>query len=615
MLPRGDVHNGNRNDIARGVFMDKRRIFILLLCATFMFCLFAGRLFWIQVLGAESYSAHDIDLVESSVLQREKAMTLDSGRGDFYDRDMRPLTGEQIYSLAVFPVRADSSDHERQMRRLAEILNVPEAEWISFVSGLKQPALWRPKNESVPYRLTERQIREMESLRLPGVKVLPYTLRYPDSYAARHLIGFISQDPERMREWYGSRLDSGVATLSSPIGASGLEKSFDAFLQGAGKTSISLFTDGRQTPLAGLDARVVRPSNPYYPLKVVTTLDLPIQRNIEALLQQLGMSQGSVVVLDAANGDVVSMASRPQYDPYHVHPERGDWENRALKAIAPGSVFKTVVAAASLEEGLASPQETFMCSGELGKYGLSCWKKDGHGAITFQEAFAVSCNVAFAQAAERLTAEQLQKYADRLGLARKVGWASSASAPGKVFQQFDGEEAGQLFASATPKQDGGVIAQTAIGQRDVRMTPLQAANLVVTLLNGGEAKRPRVVKEIRDRQGGLIMAFDEQELAADDERGISLSTSRTLVEWMKAVVAEGTGKELQRAKWLLAGKSGTAEMTINGQPRVNQWFIGFGPSDKPKYAVSVVVERVAPDSGNKALALFRGVMDILAAAS
>jgi len=342
---------------------------------------------------------------------------------------------------------------------------------------------------------------------------------------------------------------------------------------------------------------------------VTTTLDLRVQRGVESLLDRFGIRQGAVVVLDAENADVIAMASRPDYDPYDVDPEDGRWNNRALKAIAPGSVFKTVVAAAALEEGVARPDETFHCDGTLGQYGFTCWLKSGHGHLTFEEAFAESCNIVFAQVVRRLTGAQVQSYAQKLGLIGKIGWAEGEGAA--RWEQFDAEEVGRTFVGDRPSEDDGVLVQTAIGQRDVRITPLQAANMVVTLLNGGEVASPRVVKDVRYRNGAIVRSFPERTLVERGE-GISGRTGKRITRWMEEVVEFGTGVSLQSAKWKLAGKSGTAETTYAGKPAVNQWFVGFGPAERPRYAVAVVAENVPENDMNRAVAVFRGVMDMLA---
>lgn len=576
----------------------------------------AGRLFWIQVVSATSYASRKVNLIGNSVAQREKGIVLDSGRGDFYDRRMQPLTGQTVQALVVFPVRRGYGGSEAQLDELSRILGVARQRWDAFVSGVKEPQFWTGAaasggtGDGTPLALTDRQAEQIRDLNIPGVKVFDYKLRYPADSVARQLIGFIGENPQLIRERYAGQLASGEIALTTPVGGSGLERSFDALIRGIGPTSISFFTDGSKRPLDGLGTRIVSPQNPFYPLKLVTSLDLDIQRKTEALLDRLGFREGAVVVLDAANADVVAMVSRPQYDRQDIHPERQDWSNHALKALIPGSVFKTVVAAAALEAHAVEPQETFECDGELGKYGFSCWKKGGHGLITFEEAFAESCNITFAKVMERLTASQLEEAAAKLGLGRTVGWTGSVLRD-KAFHQFDAEEAGQVFAAGTPKDDDGVKVQTAIGQRDVRISPLQAANLVVTLLHHGEVRSPRVVKEVRYRNDRIMLSFPEKTLVSRKD-GISRKTADTLLQWMEEVVRDGTGQALQSAKWKLAGKSGTAQVVTAIRPTVNQWFVGYGPVESPRYAVAVVAQDVPADQDNQALQAFKGVMNILA---
>jgi cell division protein FtsI/penicillin-binding protein 2 len=589
--------------------LDKRRIFLALIGVMAGFLLVLGRLFWIQVFAAGDYSSRGIDLVANSVDQRQKGIVLDSGRGDFYDKDGKPLTGRTVKALAVFPVRPEFAGDDARIAKLCGILGIKPERWETFVRGMKEPQLWRAERDADPYALTDSQARAIGALELPGIMVLDYRIRYPENSLARQLIGFVGQNPEWIQSHYAEQLANGKITLRTPVGESGLEHTFDSLLRGLGPTSISFFTDAAKRPLKGLDVRMVSPQNPYYPLKVMTTLDSGIQAGIEDLLDRLQVRQGAVVVLDAENADVTAMASRPQLDRRHIRPEAENWANQALKALTPGSVFKTAVAAAALEAGAVRPDEHFECSGELGKYGFSCWKQGGHGSITLEEAFADSCNIAFAEVMKRLTPEQLREAAGKLGLTRPVGWTGEVL-EWSGFRQFDAEEAGRVFARDSAVDEGALI-QTAIGQRDVLLSPLQAANMVVTLLHGGEVRSPRAVKEIRYRNGRLMIDFPEKTLRSRKE-GISGNTAATLLKWMREVVSEGTGKPLQGTLWPVAGKSGTAQVRTGTNPTVHQWFVGYGPVPSPRYAVAVVAENMPADGKNVSLRLFREVMDLLA---
>ena len=313
--------------------------------------------------------------------------------------------------------------------------------------------------------------------------------------------------------------------------------------------------------------------------------------------------------MDANNADVIAMVSRPNFDPLHVNLAAGNWMNHALKAIVPGSIFKTVVAAAALDEHAVNLQEKFECTGSLGQYGFFCWKKDGHGEINLAEAYAESCNITFAKVMRRIPSDTLVHYAQMLGLDRKIGWSDPFANSGEGFTQFDNESSGQIFSPHTPIHDDGVRIQTAIGQRDVLVTPLQAANMVVTLVNHGNFKSPRVIREVDYQNNQVMMRFPVHELNSDAEH-ISAQTSSLLLQWMRKVVTEGTGKALMQAKWEVAGKSGTAQIAYH---QINKWFIGYGPYDKPKYAVAVVAENMPENSKkNIAIQVFKNVMDELA---
>nr|WP_255654752.1 penicillin-binding transpeptidase domain-containing protein [Cohnella sp. REN36] len=371
-------------------------------------------------------------------------------------------------------------------------------------------------------------------------------------------------------------------------------------------------TDAARRPLAGLGLRVFSPSNPHYPLRVNTTIDLSIQRAVEDVLRKHGIREGAAVVLDAANADVLAMVSLPAFDPNRIGAPNTDEANRALIAVPPGSIFKTVTLAAALEAGVTTLEERFRCTGDYGRYGLHCWREHGHGVLTVEQAFAESCNVVFAALAERLDPRQLQETADKMGLGRQIGWSASSFVDGKPLRLLEEEQAGAVFASLEAGKDGGVRTGTGIGQRDVRVTPLQAANLAVTLLHGGRVQAPRLVNEIRYADGGLFARLPEQD-APSKYGGIQPQTAAALRKAMRLVVTDGTAEHaLQDAGWALAGKSGTAELGDGKPARNDHWFVGYGPADgKARYAVSILLENQPAGVRNRAGAAFGEVMEAL----
>lgn len=590
--------------------MAKRRSFLVLLLFT---CLWAGllvRLSWIQLFGTHHFSRHDVDLIKSAIKQRQQTIVLSTGRGNILDRSGESLTGREARALILFPL-ARGSIGENGLRQVSRIVGHTEEELLALLRTGKEPVMLRDRTGRIE-PLTEEQAKAVNQLAIPGITALTVAERYRQDEVARQVIGYTHQSPELIKRNYLDEWKAGQMSLSTVVGASGLEKSFDRFLQGLEPDTLSYYVDGQGHPLRGLDMRHRQQENQFYPLSVKTTLDQPIQRRLERVADQEGLAEGAIVVLDARNADIVAMVSRPQFDPRQVDSEDHSWQNHALKQLAPGSVFKTVVAAAALAEGAVSPTERFQCDGEYGKFGFSCWKAGGHGSIAFADAFAQSCNIAFAEVAKRLGGEKIEAYAKRFGLGESVGHLTPSLFKLGPFRQLAGEEQGKLFDPGASRSDEGVIIQSAIGQRDVRMTPLQAAAMMVTILNGGRGFSPRLVSDILYRNGGSFYHFSPMPLQAE---GIDTATALKMTRLMQAVVKSGTGTLLQESVWEIGGKSGTAQTEKNSAPREHQWFVGYAPVTEPQYAIAVVVENRPPGSAHAATRLFKAVVDSLASLS
>ncbi|WP_059044661.1 peptidoglycan D,D-transpeptidase FtsI family protein [Paenibacillus rubinfantis] len=586
----------------------KKRIFYLLLSFAAVLGLFALRIAWIQTTSAfRAVTVGGKTINELAVRQREESIELDPGRGHIFDRNGKALTGEIAWTPILFPVRRLPEDS--QLTALATVLKTTVPELRSTWERLERPYVWpKPGGESgQPLRLDEATAHTLP--RIEGLEVLPYMARYGPGDRGNQWLGFVTQRPDVIRKLREHKHQPDYA-MTLQVGAAGLEKTLDGFLRGLGGVRAAYTVDGRKDPLGGMGTRVNANTSRYYPLQIQTTIDDVLQQKLERLAVKLNVTEGAVVVLDVKTADIVSMVSLPFYDPHHVDPALENWGNKAVKAFAPGSIFKTVIAAAALEEHVTAPGEVFHCNGQYGKYGLSCWKEGGHGNLTLEEGFAKSCNVVFATLGERLNADVIARTAAKLGIGRSIGWRDPAFLGGDVLRPLDQEEAGALFSNPAAV-DGGVLAQTAIGQRDVLVSPLQAANLVVTLLHGGQVKAPRLVREIRYKDGSLLSDLPVQ--ASPSSAGqIHPQTANRLLSWMRLVVTDGTGRTLQQAKWPLAGKSGTAEVLKNNEQRNNQWFIGYGPVDRPQYAVAVLVQNRPKGSKHLAAELFRRTMDVLA---
>ncbi|TLS53602.1 hypothetical protein FE782_04845 [Paenibacillus antri] len=595
--------------------MRLHRLFHVLLAFTLGIGLLAGRLLWLQTWGgAAPRGSAAADATAMSVRQRAQGVTLDPGRGHIADRSGEPLTGVTVEGLLLLPGGAERLT-ESERRQLARILNVSPMRLSDEWRKADRPTWWNPgarDGGASPAPLTREQAEAIRRLRLAGATVASAVKRYPEARIAAHLVGFVAEQPERMTALYEKQLVDGQLSLSTPIGAAGLELAFDRLLHGAGESRIVSYIDGHGAGLDGLGVKTVGSSNPYYPLRLITTVDAAAQRAVEAAADAAGLDKGAVVVLDAATSDIVAMASRPAYEAERLSPQGDDWANRAIRAVAPGSIMKSFVAAVALEEGVVRPDETFDCDGTYGRYGLTCWKEGGHGHITFAEALAASCNIAFAEVGERLDGETLQRYAGALGVIGTVGWKGVSDVDGRPLSQLPEEQANRLFAASPSDADGGILAQTAIGQRDTRWTPLAAANWMATLARGGAPASPRAAAELRYADGHAVERYAAKALPGG-AAAISPRTTRLVRGMLEGVVQSGTGASLRNASWPLAGKSGTAEATAGGRDVVHQWFAGYGPVDRPRYAVAVLAESRPLGSANRATAVFKAVMEALAA--
>ena len=171
------------------------------------------------------------------------------------------------------------------------------------------------------------------------------------------------------------------------------------------------------------------------------------------------------------------------------------------------------------------------------------------------------------------------------------------------------EHKGMIFSPSTDPKDIGAVVQTGIGQRDVKITPVQAANLVTALFHQGKTYSPRLVAEVRDANGRVVERFPRKMLP--HSKKLKEGTSLAIRQMMRETVTDGTAISLKNAKWKLAGKTGTAQVGVN-KDRFHKWMIGFGPYEQPRYSVAVLVRSVKNPDDPRARQIFGQVMDVLA---
>jgi cell division protein FtsI/penicillin-binding protein 2 len=555
-----------------------------------------GRLFVIQISSPHSFSSTEQDLIKNAERIQQREMVLDTGRGMIVDRVGQPLVGGENLSLLVFPQSSQQiSLREEKFAQLAKLIQYPYHEFIQKLTQLTKPTIITNVNGRRP--LLQPHIKDkIEALQIPGIFVVKSDHRNIDHPLAMQIIGQVGRSSSHTKK---------IDTYKKNVGLTGIEATFDSFLEGETKRVLSYITDGRGKALIGKEVRLKehsthRPSSHV----VVTTLDRNIQERVEQILTDYKVEEGAIVVQEIKTGDIVAVGSRP--NKFIEESEQNPWDNRALMEATPGSIFKTVVAMAALEEGIVKADTVFECDGHLESYKLKDHDPKGHGKITFAEAYAKSCNIVFGQVAKKLGGEKLESYAKRLGLNQRIIWTGSLAKGKEDFRQLANEHRGIIFSEEQLKKDHGAAVQTGIGQRDVKLTPLQAANMVTSLFHKGKPLSPRIVTEVQTKDGKVIQRFTNKYLP--EAQAFKASTITEMQKMMRMVVKKGTAVSLMQAKWSLAGKTGTAQVGENNQ-YYHKWMIGYGPFTHPRYSIAVLIRSVEDADDPRAREIFQAVMD------
>ncbi|NLK52662.1 MAG: hypothetical protein GX295_09510 [Syntrophomonadaceae bacterium] len=582
-----------------------RRIQLLLALFMVVAILGLGRLGFLQLIAG----AH---LSRQAWSARADFVALeDFSRGEIVDRYGRSLT-DTTYEpgLIVFPVLM--SEPERVAGKLAAILKMPFPELISKLQKNK-PAVILKKD------LTPTEIEQIHQLGENGLCILPVKKRYGPAALAEHLVGYVApMAPGVWEEMTITRSKTplvwnwgGVLGWSEEhgygrqdlIGVKGMERIYEEDLHfSSDAEGVLVLKDAANRPLNPTEIRLrnlVSAPEFFNRRKVVLTIDRDIQAVVEGVMDQR-IPRGAVVVMDIATREVLAMASRPGFDQNKVaayldeSTAVGVFRNRALDYYYPGSVFKIVVMAAALNEGLVDSKETFFCPGAFTvaeNLTIPCWKKEGHGHLTLTEAFAQSCNPVFLEIGQRLGAPLLLKYAQYFGLtqAQLLGYPLSLG-PALQIPNYP-----------------GAVANASLGQKGVKITPLMVASLMATLAGSGEYRMPQIVKRIQDQSNQII-----REIAPGvAHRAVAPSTARELCGLLSEVTKTGTGKEAWVVKEGSAGKTGSAQsgqQDVSGEEIIDAWFAGYAPLSYPRYAVAVLVEG-GESGGSSAAPVFREIIE------
>lgn len=378
------------------------------------------------------------------------------------------------------------------------------------------------------------------------------------------------QNVQYAREYkYGDMFAPVTGFISNTYGKTGVESYYNQYLSGI---------DNPQYRLG--------PISSFWRQKgynVVLSIDTALQ---QAAYRALGKYRGVIIVMDPRTGKILALVSKPSYNPNNIEK---DWKavlqdtaspllNRALQGLyPPGSAIKPLVAAAALEEKVTDLKKTYKSPGylKIGNYTLHEVNNRPLGDVNLERAIALSSNVAFARMGLDLGSERLGRYFDKFGFGQTppIDLPAEKSRLPKFSQLPDGE-----------------LAQTAIGQGELLVTPLDMALMTAAFANQGNTMKPMLVTAITDDEGHVIKNFTPEVW----RKPISGQTAETIKNMMGKVVEWGTGTAAGLRNIRVAGKTGTAE---NPHGASHAWFVGLAPIDKPEIIIVVIVENGGSGGG------------------
>ena len=457
------------------------------------------------------------------------------------------------------------------------------------------------------------------SEKFPGINIVTEPVReYTSGTLASHILGYASTISA---EEYATRKDT--YDQNDIIGKTGIEYVFEEYLKGKdGTKQIDMAVDGTITSeytseeaVAGSDVVLTIDSN----LQQVTeqALEANIQKiNSGGFGRAYKTNAGSCVVMNVKTGEILAMASYPNYDPadfvggisaekwnqYNTDSAKPLMNKAVQNSYEPGSIFKMVTAIAGLESGVITTTEKINDTGIYSKYGETwpCWYYTdyhrGHGYLNVSQAIERSCNYFFYETGDRMGIETLAKYARYFGLGQKTGVELPSEASGAMATPEYAETVGVTWTK-------GQTINASIGQGLDNFSPLQMAKYISMLANGGNDIDVTIVKSIIKPDGteasrDEINNFVNQKLGLVNEEGeditISQETMNAVLEGMRSVTTDETGTAYSRFQDFgiaVGGKTGSAESyDDDGNEIVNAWFAGFAPYDDPEIAVVVMVE-------------------------
>ena len=528
---------------------NKKKIFVVFICAAAIILALVGRLVYLMVFDAQYYQ-------KKAEALHEREREIKAARGEIVDAGGTVLaTNKTVCTISV--IHSQVKDPETVIRELSAALEMDEATVRARVEKVSSM-------ERIKANVDKATGDKIRNLELEGVKVdEDFKRYYPYNELASKVLGFTGGDNQ---------------------GIIGLEVKYEEYLKGINGTILTT-TDARGVELDGVAEDRVEPV-------AGNTLQVSLDYNIQMYAQQMAekvmeekqADKVAILLMNPQNGEILAMVNVPEFnlnEPFTLNSgESGDsmtdekkqealnqmWRNGCINdTYEPGSTFKIITASACLEEGVVHLDDTFSCPGYrvVEDRKIRCHKVGGHGSETFVEGIQNSCNPVFIDIGLRLGVDRFYDYFGQFGLMDMTG----VDLPG---------EAGTIMHK---KENIGLVelATMSFGQ-SFQITPMQMATTVSSLINGGRRVTPHFGVRVLDSKGKEVEEFRYKE----KKNIVSEETSATMRMLLESVVSEGSGKNAKVEGFRIGGKTATSQTLPRSANKYISSFIGFAPADNPQ---------------------------------
>ena len=524
------------------------RIKVILLLFSFLLSLVVVKIFYVQVFQYDKLYSLANDLWS-------RDLPVEANRGLILDRNGVVLANN-LTTTSLVLVPNQIKNKKKTTSELAKILNISYSDMYKHVNKKASIERVHPEGRRLSYEVANK----INDLKLPGVYLVKESKRnYPYKNMLSHTLGYVGIDNQ---------------------GLAGLELKYDKYLTGE-SGAIKYFSDAKGNKLNLSDVYL----EPQDGMNIQLTIDINIQKSLERELNNVvdmfNPDMALAIVMDPNTGEILGMASRPDYDPNNYKNYSQEVLSRNLPIWAtyePGSTQKIITTSAAVEEKVVDlDKDTFYDSGsvKVDTAKIKCWKAGGHGHQTFMEVLQNSCNPGFVKMGQMLGKERLFSYLDKFGFGNKTG------------VDLNGEGKGIIFPLS---RVGNVeLATTAFGQ-GISVTPIQQVTAVSAVVNGGKLYKPYIVKSIEEKETGTTIMENKKTFV---RQTISEETSKTMRRALENVVAKGGGKRAYIDGYRIGGKTGTAQKVENGVYLVNNYIMSFMavvPANDPKAVLYVAID-------------------------